>query len=100
MQQPILEISLEYCAPCGYTERVLRLTEEILSNRDLEFYIASWTLLPSKGGVFELIVNGELVFSKKTVGRHAEPGEITSLIRAKLDDLKPLPDEQTPLMPS
>jgi selenoprotein W-related protein len=100
MQQPILEISLEYCAPCGYTERVLRLTEEILGDREIEAKIASWTLLPSKGGVFELIVNGELVFSKKTRGRHAEPGEIASLIRAKLDDLKPLPDEQGPSQPA
>lgn len=99
MQQPILEISVEYCAPCGYTPRVLALTETILGDRDLEFYVASWTLIPSKGGVFEVTVNGELVFSKQTQGRHAEDGEIRSLIRAKLDDLRALPDEQTPIQP-
>ena len=39
------------------------------------------TMLPSSGGVFEVTVDGELVFSKKALGRHAEPGEILELIR-------------------
>jgi selenoprotein W-related protein len=29
-------------------------------------------LTPSKGGVFEVIVDGDLVYSKKNSGRHAE----------------------------
>lgn len=96
MQQPILEVRFEYCAPCRYTERVLALTNEILSDREIEFYVASWTIVPGSGGVFELIVNGELLFSKKALGRHAEPGEIRSLLLNRIDDLKALPDEQTP----
>jgi selenoprotein W-related protein len=38
-------------------------------------------LLPSSGGVFEVEVDGELVFSKKASRRHAEPGEVVKLIR-------------------
>jgi selenoprotein W-related protein len=34
------------------------------------------TLLKSSGGVFEVTVDGKLVFSKKALGRHAEPGEV------------------------
>jgi len=30
--------------------------------------------------VFEVTVDGELVFSKKALGRHAEPGEIVALV--------------------
>jgi selenoprotein W-related protein len=63
------------------------LTDEILSERELEAYIASWRMIPSKGGVFEVTVNGELVFSKKALGRHAEPGEVRLAIQAKLDDV-------------
>ena len=37
----------------------------------------------SQGGVFEVEVNGDLVFSKKTAGRHAEEGEILKLVWAK-----------------
>jgi selenoprotein W-related protein len=35
----------------------------------------------SSGGVFEVDVDGRNVFSKKALGRHAEPGEIVRLIR-------------------
>jgi selenoprotein W-related protein len=33
-------------------------------------------LVESSGGVFEVTVDGRPVFSKKRLGRHAEPGEI------------------------
>jgi selenoprotein W-related protein len=65
----------------------------------LEFFIASWRLIPSSGGVFDVTVNGELVFSKKALGRHAEPGEVRAAITAKLDAIRPpgivyVPDEE------
>jgi hypothetical protein len=34
--------------------------------------------------VFEVTVNGELIFSKKKLGRHADIGEIRKLLKAKL----------------
>jgi len=37
-------------------------------------------LVPSTGGVFEVAVDGKLVFSKKALNRHAEPGEVMELI--------------------
>ena len=38
-------------------------------------------LVPSSGGVFDVMVDGALVFSKRAVGRHAKPGEVVDLIR-------------------
>jgi predicted Rdx family selenoprotein len=40
-------------------------------------------LIPSSGGVFEVKVDGELLFSKRALRRHAEPGEVGRLIRAR-----------------
>jgi selenoprotein W-related protein len=37
-------------------------------------------LIQSSGGVFEVEVDGRRVFSKKTLGRHAEPGEVVRLM--------------------
>jgi len=37
-------------------------------------------LVESSGGVFEVTVDGNLVFSKKAVRRHAEPGEVLKAI--------------------
>jgi selenoprotein W-related protein len=42
-------------------------------------------LVASTGGVFEVKVDGDLVFSKKALHRHAEPGEVLKLIRARGD---------------
>jgi len=64
------------------------LTEEILGSRDIEAYIRSWTLIPSTGGRFEVTLNGELIFSKIALGRHAEPGEVRALIEARLAALR------------
>jgi selenoprotein W-related protein len=38
-------------------------------------------LVPSSGGVFEVTVDGNLVFSKKALRRHAQPGEVAALIK-------------------
>ena len=40
------------------------------------------TLIPSRGGVFEVEVDGALAYSKKATGRHGEPDEILKTIRS------------------
>ena len=45
------------------------------------FSDAEIRLIPSSGGVFEVTVDGNLVFSKKALRRHAQPGEVVELIR-------------------
>jgi selenoprotein W-related protein len=58
------------------------MTEELLA--EFETNIASWRLVPSSGGVFEFSLNGELLFSKTKLGRHAEIDEIRKILKAKL----------------
>ena len=89
MQQGLLDITLEYCAAWNYTPRAVSLTEEILGEREIEAFIRSWHMIPSTGGKFEVSVNGELVFSKKGEGRHAEPGEVRTAIVKKLEEVRP-----------
>jgi selT/selW/selH-like putative selenoprotein len=40
-------------------------------------------LIEASGGLFEVTVDGELIFSKQELGRHAEPGEVLGLIRER-----------------
>ena len=49
---------------------LLKKHKEIIS--DIE-------LVPSDGGAFEVIVNGDLIYSKLETGRHADPPEILEL---------------------
>lgn len=44
------------------------------------------TLVPSQGGVFEVEVNGTLIYSKLSTGRHANPGEVQTLLKKFLQD--------------
>jgi selenoprotein W-related protein len=61
----------------------MSLLKELLDDQELEAHIESLTLIPGSGGKFEITVNGELIFSKKGLGRHAEPGEVYRLVKAK-----------------
>ena len=42
------------------------------------------TLLPSRGGRFEVTLDGELLFSKAALDRHPRPGEVHALVEARL----------------
>lgn len=53
---------------------------------EYESQIRSLTLIPSRGGAFEVTVNGNLIYSKLQNGRHAEPGEIKGLLRKKIEE--------------
>ncbi len=57
---------------------------ELFQNEEYERRVAAFTLIPSDGGVFEFIVDGELLYSKKQTKRHAEPGEIAALLEKYL----------------
>ena len=57
---------------------------DILTDTDLISKIESFALIPSDEGRFEFNVNGELIFSKKKLGRHAEDGEVMDLLKKHL----------------
>jgi selenoprotein W-related protein len=46
--------------------------------------IASLKLIPAGGGVFEVVVNGEKIYSKKETGKFPEPAAIVKQVRGKL----------------
>ena len=60
-----------------------------MGEKGIEVFVRSWKLIQSSGGAFEVTVNNEVIFSKKTLKRHAEPGEVKDLLRAKLESLLP-----------
>lgn len=41
-------------------------------------------MLPSSKGRFEVSFDGDLVFSKAALGRHAEPGEVVRLLGERM----------------
>jgi len=45
--------------------------------------IAETTVIGGKQGIFDVIVDGEMLYSKAETGRFAEPGEVLQLFREK-----------------
>jgi len=54
---------------------------DLLSN--YQHVIDTLTLDTGAKGVFDVEVDGELLYSKHATGRHAEPGEVLELFRDK-----------------
>ncbi len=49
---------------------------------DYQHVIAELSLVTGRAGVFDVVVDGELLYSKHETGRHAEPGEVVRLFRS------------------
>ena len=48
---------------------------------DYQHVIADSPLITGSKGVFDVVVDGEVLYSKKNTGRHAKPGEVLELFR-------------------
>jgi len=51
---------------------------------DYQHVIDELTLVTGSKGVFDVEVDGALLYSKKQTGRHAEPGEVLRLFREQI----------------
>lgn len=58
--------------------------DDLLSN--YQHVIESLTLVTGSSGVYDVVVDGETLYSKGETGRHAEPGEILSLFTERYGD--------------
>jgi len=72
-------IEIKYCRQCGWLLRAAWMAQELLSTFQEE--IAEVALSPGTGGVFEIRVNGELVWSRKAEGRFPDIKELKRKVR-------------------
>ncbi len=75
-------VAIEYCTVCNFRGRAAWLAQELLAAHEGE--LAAVVLVPGRGGVFDVRIDGELVFSQKEAGRFPEPREIKDALRARL----------------
>jgi selenoprotein W-related protein len=57
----------------------VRAADDLLSS--YQHVIDELTLVTGSKGIFDVVVDGELLYSKHATGRHAEPGEVLELFR-------------------
>ncbi len=78
--QPRVEI--EYCTQCRWLLRAAWMAQERLTTFEQE--LGEVALIPGIGGVFEVRVEGETVWSRKERGRFPEAKEIKQLVRDRV----------------
>lgn len=77
------KLSIEYCTSWAYLGRAVALARTILTEHKNGF--KELTLIPSEGGVLEVVLNDELVWSKKELDRYPEKGEVEEIVKNKLN---------------
>ncbi len=76
-------IEIEYCTQCRWLLRAAWLAQELLTTfvEDL----GEVALIPGKGGVLEVRVDGKTIFSRTAEGRFPEAKELKQLVRDVID---------------
>lgn len=60
----------------NYEPNAAGLAEELRKEFNVEA-----NLVPGRGGIFDVIVDDKLVYSKAKTGRFPEPGEVTKIMK-------------------
>ncbi len=77
------KITIEYCVPCHHTENAASLAAELLALYEKK--VEAITIIPSTVvGNFEVKLDNQLVYSKRSNGRLPNPGEVEELLAARL----------------
>jgi selenoprotein W-related protein len=76
-RSPRLEI--EYCTQCRWMLRAAWLAQELLTTFQTE--LGEVALIPGIGGVFEIRVDGAVIWSRAVEGRHAELKDVKQRLR-------------------
>ena len=75
-----LRIEIEYCTGCRWLLRAAWIAQELLATFEEE--LNSVTLVPgSEGGIFEIRLNNDVLWSRKKQGRFPEVKELKQRVR-------------------
>ncbi len=86
MSKPRIEI--EYCTGCRWLLRAAWMAQELLTTFEKE--LGGVTLVPGEGGVLDVRLEGQIIFSRQQKGRFPESKELKRLIRDRIAPEKQL----------
>ena len=76
-------VTINYCSQCKWMLRASWMAQELLNTFDGD--IASLTLRPGTGGIFDVRVDNKLVWLRKQEGRFPDISELKQRVRDMLD---------------
>lgn len=81
-------VEIEYCTQCRWLMRAGWTSQELLTTFEGE--LGEVALVPGTGGVFEVRVDGQIVWSRKAEGRFPGLKELKQRVRDRIAPEKPL----------
>ena len=77
------KLRITYCTQCNWLLRAAWMQQEVLSTFSLE--MGEVSLVPGTGGIFEIHLDGELVWERKRDGGFPDAKQIKQLVRDRID---------------
>jgi selenoprotein W-related protein len=75
-------VEIQYCTQCRWLLRATWLAQELLTTFEQE--LGEVALVPGTGGVLEVRLDGEVIFSRAEEGRFPESKELKQSIRDRI----------------
>jgi selenoprotein W-related protein len=88
------KVEIQYCTQCRWLLRAAWMAQELLTTFETELKEVS--LVPGTGGIYEVRLDGEVIFSRKEQGRFPESKELKQLIRDRIAPGKDLGHSDRP----
>ena len=94
------QLRITYCTQCNWLLRAAWMAQEVLSTFSLE--MGEVTLVPGTGGIFEIHLDGELIWERKRDGGFPDVKQLKQRVRDRIDperDLGHIDRPQGPAAP-
>ena len=79
--KPVLRIT--YCTQCNWLLRSAWMAQEVLSTFSLE--MGEVILVPRTGGIFEISLDGEVIWERKRDGGFPDVKQLKQMVRDRID---------------
>ena len=88
-------LTILYCRQCRWLLRASWMAQEMLTTFSEE--LGEVALIPGTGGIFEIRLGDELLWSRKERGRFPEMREIKQMVRDRIDPGRDLGHSDRPV---
>ncbi|MDA2918774.1 SelT/SelW/SelH family protein [Desulfobacterota bacterium AH_259_B03_O07] len=75
-------IEIKYCKQCNWLMRSAWMAQELLTT--FQDDIDEVAIVPGSGGIFEVLINDETIWSRKEKGRFPDIKELKQLVRDQI----------------
>lgn len=81
-ETPRCRVEIRYCTQCRWLLRAAWMAQELLTTFERE--LREVALAPGTGGVFEVLVDDALIWSRREQGRFPDIKELKQLVRDRV----------------